>query len=175
MIKLIFSEDLDFNNVITIDNIPNCDYCFDLKPGTDVEFINHNIKNLIFEKFYEEASIIDFTIYKFFKIEINNLQMLPIRQIKSCNYRIIGYSYGDIQYEEREVLSFKFIPDNKFKIIDEIVYCDNLCPHYNNNYCNKYKTEINKGKICRMCYLSINIPLQNQLKLESYMRCQNQI
>lgn len=167
MIELIITNIL--NDEINI-KLPDCDFAFD----KNISFINHDVHNLIFTEAFQLLSSIDYTVFTKLIIKINNKEYYTQDNIQDCVCRIIGYSYGGEKYEIREVLTFKFIVSNKYIIQDELIYCDNKCPFYDNKigYCKRYRENLllinNKHFITKMCYLQIEVPLLRNLKITQY-------
>ena len=173
MIKLIFhNENYSLKEEVSFPD--GYDYVLDLSGEKDLDFINHNISKIAFKDISNKINQIDISSLNLLDIEFSNTVFDNIGKVKACVHRIIGYSYGGEKYEEREVLSIKFIPDNNYIIEDYIVYCNNNCQYINleKGFCKKYNKKLinknNKCLVCKLCYLSVSDLIIRQLKEEEY-------
>lgn len=81
--------------------------------------------------------------------------------VKNVYYRVLSYMRNR-QLVSQENLSIRLLEDNQPMVdfINNIAVCDqNNCIYFNSNYCNKYKTKLNKYQnskeytVCEYCYL----------------------
>ena len=75
-------------------------------------------------------------------------------QIKAFLYRHTGYGQGG-NYVIQERLSIRFQEDGEpiFDLNNYMAYCSPNCPYKNNNYCLKYKTNLETKAVCKVCFL----------------------
>jgi len=169
--KLIFSNENNESKIVNFDD--NYRFVWDFTGNNDLDFINSKYETKEFENLYNELRTIDLFKYPNFNFEINGKKFPYTAKVKEILYRIVGYNGGGVDFEIRELLTFKFLPQNNYDIgDDDIVYCNKDCQYYKTRFCTKYNSylrELNKkSTVCKMCFLEIATPIYRTLRNMHY-------
>ena len=166
--KFIFSNKNKEQIIVEFDD--KYKFVWDFTGRTDLDFINSEYKNKKFEELYNKLRTIDLLEYQDFTLELNG--EFFSEKIKDILYRLVGYNGGGVDYEIRELLTFKFLPKNAYEIDKGIFFCKKECIFYQPFFCKKYNTYLReidgKNTVCKMCFLELNSPIGKTLRAMHY-------